>query len=141
VPAPGVPSVKCRLRGRCRADRRSSRRAGLCCGVASDVKTAAFSPDGTELALQHGALGGTLEVISLVGDSPRVVQASGRELDGPAAWSLPVSRSRTLTFPVQAVENRTHGPAAQPAQSSVVRQADHGGVPAAGSVHAAARMR
>ncbi len=54
---------------------------------ASNVKTAAFSPDGTELALQHGLLGGTLEVVSLVGDSPRVVQAPGGELDGPAAWS------------------------------------------------------
>ena len=53
---------------------------------ASNVKTAAFNPDGTELALQHGLLGGTLEVVSLVGDSPRVVQAPGGEL-GPAAWS------------------------------------------------------
>jgi hypothetical protein len=54
---------------------------------ASDVKTAVFSPDGTELALQHGALGGTLEVVSLVGDAPRIIEASGRVLDGPAAWS------------------------------------------------------
>jgi hypothetical protein len=54
---------------------------------ASDVKTAAFSPDGTELALQHGALGGTLEVVSLVGDSPRVIPAPARVLDGPTAWS------------------------------------------------------
>jgi hypothetical protein len=49
----------------------------------SDVRTAAFSPDGTELALQHGAFRGTLEVVSLVGDSPRVIQAPGRVLDGP----------------------------------------------------------
>jgi len=54
---------------------------------ASDVKSAAFSPDGTELALQHGLVGGTLEVVSLVGVSPRIVQAPGGELDGPAAWS------------------------------------------------------
>jgi hypothetical protein len=54
---------------------------------ASDVKTAAFSPDGTELALQHGALGGTLEVVSLVGEPSSIVQAPGGELDGPAAWS------------------------------------------------------
>jgi hypothetical protein len=54
---------------------------------ATDVRTGAFSPDGTELALQHGALGGTLEVVSIVGASTRIIQAPGRVLDGPAAWS------------------------------------------------------
>jgi hypothetical protein len=53
----------------------------------SNVRTAAFSPEGSELALQHGALAGTLEVVSLVGDSRRVIQAPGRVLAGPAAWS------------------------------------------------------
>jgi hypothetical protein len=52
---------------------------------ATDVWTAAFDPDGTELALHHS--GGTLEVVSLVGHSPRIIQAPGRYLDGPAAWS------------------------------------------------------
>ena len=55
---------------------------------ATDVWTAAFDPDGTELALQHSALtGGTLEVVSLADNSRRIIQAPGRCLDGPAAWS------------------------------------------------------
>jgi hypothetical protein len=68
---------------------------------ATDVWTAAFHPDGKELALQHvrvmdfgqaegpvsALTGGTLEVVSLIGNSSRIIQAPGRYLDGPAAWS------------------------------------------------------
>jgi hypothetical protein len=54
----------------------------------TDVWTAAFDPDGTELAVQHSApTGGILEVVSLADNKRRVIQAPGRYLDGPAAWS------------------------------------------------------
>lgn len=56
---------------------------------ASDVSTTAFSPDGSELAVQHSAAaGGGLEVLSLDGAGTRTLAVpDGRRLDGPAAWS------------------------------------------------------
>ena len=55
----------------------------------STVSTAAFAPDGSELAVQHTeAGGGALEVLSLDGAVPRTLAVpGGRRLDGPAAWS------------------------------------------------------
>ncbi|MBD0292181.1 MAG: WD40 repeat domain-containing protein [Jiangellaceae bacterium] len=72
---------------------------------ASDVRTAAFHPDGTELVLQHGkSAGGTLRVASLVDASARIIDAGKRLLDGPAAWSpdgrlLATTRPDTCRFP------------------------------------------
>ncbi|MBM7807275.1 hypothetical protein JOD57_003112 [Geodermatophilus bullaregiensis] len=56
---------------------------------ASGVTTAAFAPDGSELAVQHSAAaGGALEVLSLDGAVLRTVGLpAGHHLDGPAAWS------------------------------------------------------
>jgi hypothetical protein len=47
---------------------------------------------------------GTLEVVSLVGNSPRIIRVQGRYLDGPAAWSpdgrfLAVSRAGSCRYP------------------------------------------
>ena len=56
---------------------------------ASAVRTVAFAPDGTELAVQHGdAAGGDLEVVPLDGGTGRTLTLPpGHHLDGPAAWS------------------------------------------------------
>ncbi|MEX5720117.1 TolB family protein [Geodermatophilus maliterrae] len=56
---------------------------------ASSVSTAAFAPDGSELAVQHSAAAGdALEVLSLDGAAPRTVALpAGHQLDGAAAWS------------------------------------------------------
>jgi dipeptidyl aminopeptidase/acylaminoacyl peptidase len=52
----------------------------------SDVHTVAFSPDGTELAVQH--TDGALEVLSLDGEGGRDLPLSAdHRLAGPAAWS------------------------------------------------------
>lgn len=56
---------------------------------AERVWTAAFSPDGSELAVQHpDAAGGGLQLLDLAGDRPRDVELpDGHHLDGPDAWS------------------------------------------------------
>ena len=56
---------------------------------ASEVWTAAFAPNGAELAVQHSlAAGGALKVLSLDGGADRVLDLPrGHLLDGPTAWS------------------------------------------------------
>ena len=53
----------------------------------AQARTAAFSPDGSELAVQRdGVRGGQLSVVDLASGASRVVEAEG-VLAGPAAWS------------------------------------------------------
>jgi dipeptidyl aminopeptidase/acylaminoacyl peptidase len=54
---------------------------------AREVRTAAFSPDGTQLAVQQDVAGGEqLSVVDIASDTTRVLEADG-ELAGPASWS------------------------------------------------------
>lgn len=54
---------------------------------ARTVRTAAFSPDGRQLAVQQDVAGGEqLAVVDLASDTSRVLAADG-ELAGPASWS------------------------------------------------------
>ncbi len=53
----------------------------------SDVVAAAFSPDGTELALQRADEGGRLEVVDRRGNPRRLLDGGGRHLAGSQAWS------------------------------------------------------
>lgn len=64
----------------------------------SDVLAAAFSPDGSEIALHRGGTRVQLEVVGLDGATRRVLDPEGGRLAGPAAWSpdgrfLAVSRA------------------------------------------------
>ena len=56
---------------------------------ATGVQAAAFAPDGTELAVQHGdAAGGGLDVVPLGGGVGRTLTLpAGHRLEGAAAWS------------------------------------------------------
>ena len=51
-----------------------------------DVQTVAFSPDGTELAIQRRSSAGNVDILSLVGGAPRSIEVRG-QLAGAAAWS------------------------------------------------------
>lgn len=54
---------------------------------ARKVRTAAFSPDGTRLAVQRDvATGGVLTIVDIDTDTTRILEAEG-ELAGPASWS------------------------------------------------------
>jgi hypothetical protein len=54
---------------------------------ARDVRTAAFSPDGSRLAVQQDvATGEHVAVVDIASDTKRVLRADG-ELAGPASWS------------------------------------------------------
>ena len=53
---------------------------------ADDVQTVAFSPDGTEVAIQRRSSAGNVDILSLVGGAPRSIEVRG-QLAGAAAWS------------------------------------------------------
>jgi hypothetical protein len=58
----------------------------LALSAATDVWTAAFAPDGGELAVQHAD--GALEVVTVDGRTARALDLTeGHSLAGPAAWS------------------------------------------------------